>query len=138
MPIKSYKVGPGVLAIGATGSPVDFTAQITKAVLKWAVKAEDSKPTLSGEELPGDRTYTASLTATLIQELTEDGLIDYSWANKGSTVPFAYTPSTAEGRSITGQLIVDPIDVGGDAKTRPTSDIEWGCVGEPVLGTDLA
>lgn len=137
MPIKSYKVGPGTLTIGAVGTSVDFTAQITAAVIKWGKKAEDDVPTLSGEELRGERTYTASLNATLIQDLTDDGLVDYSWDNKGAVVPFAYSPSTDTGRSITGMVEVDPIDVGGEAKTRPTSDIEWSCVGEPQLGTDL-
>lgn len=137
MPIKSYKVGPGTLTIGLVGDTVDFTAQITKATVKWSKQQEDNVPVLSGEELAGERTYSATLTATLIQDLTPDGLVDFTWENKGAEVPWSYTPSTAAGRSITGVLVVDPIDVGGDVKSRPTSDIEWACVGEPVLGDDL-
>jgi hypothetical protein len=130
-------MGPGTLTIGETGEPVDFTSQVTKCTVKWAVNEEDATPVLSGEELEGEETHTASLTATLIQDLTEEGLVDYTWGNKGAQVPFTFVPSTAAGRAISGVVKVRPIDVGGDVKKRPTSDIEWPCVGEPVLGTDL-
>ena len=137
MPIKSYKMGPGTLTIGETGAPVDFTSQVTKCVVAWKVDEDDSVPVLSGEELEGEDTYSASLQATLIQDLTEAGLVEYTWANKGAQVPFTFVPSTAAGRSISGVVKVRPMDVGGDVKKRPTSDIEWPCVGEPELGTDL-
>lgn len=137
MPIKSYKVGPGVLTLGAVGTSLDITAQITKAVVSWSKNKEDNTPVLSGEELQGERTYTASLKATIIQDLETAGLVRYSWAHKGESVPFSYTPSTEVGASITGVLELDPLDVGGDAKTRPTSEVEWECVGEPQIGADL-
>jgi hypothetical protein len=137
VPIKSYKVGPGTLTIGETGAPVDFTAQVTKCVVKWSVEEDDSLPTLSGEELEGEDVFTASLQATLIQDLTEAGLIEYTWENKGAQVPFTFVPSSAAARAISGVVKVRPLDVGGEAKKRPTSDMDWPCVGEPVLGDDL-
>jgi hypothetical protein len=51
-------------------------------------------------------------------------------------VPFTFTPY-AGGRSITGELKVGPLDVGGDVKKKNTSDLKWGCVGEPELVDDL-
>lgn len=137
MPIKSYKVGPGTLTLGAVGSPVDLTAQVTSCTVKWNKDQADNVPVLSGEELSGDITYTASLAATVLQDLSDDGLVDYTWTNKGDQVPFTFVPSSATGKAISGVLVVDPIDVGGDVKTRPTSDLEWACVGEPTLGADL-
>lgn len=138
MTIKSYRMGPGTLTIGAVGSPVDFTAQVTACTVAWDKDQEDSQPTLSGEELAGEITYSANLTATLIQDLTDDGLVEWSWANKGTQHPFTFEPSTAAGKSVTGVVTVDPIDVGGDVKTRPTSDIEWSCVGEPAIAANIA
>jgi hypothetical protein len=52
-------------------------------------------------------------------------------------VPFTFTPYTG-GRSITGRLIVGPLDVGGDVSKKNTSDIKWACVGEPTLVDDLS
>jgi hypothetical protein len=137
MPIKSYKMKDGTLTIGETGSPVDFTSQVTKCVVKWSVDEDDTVVVLSGEELPGEETHTAVLQATVLQDLSDDGLVDYSWANKGAQVPFSFVPASAAARSISGMVKVRPIDVGGDVNKRPTSDIEWPCVGEPVLGADL-
>lgn len=137
MPIKSYKMGPGTLTIGATGAPVDFTSQVTKCTVKWSVDEDDAVPVLSGEELAGEETHTATLAATLIQDLTDGGLVDYTWENKGEQQAFTFVPSSALGRAISGVVKIRPIDVGGDVKKRPTSDIEWPCVGEPTLGADL-
>lgn len=137
MPIKSYRMGPGTLTIGAVGSPVDFTAQVTACTVAWDKEQEDAQKTLSGEELRGEITYSASLNATLIQDLTDAGLVEWSWANKGSDHPFSFEPSTAVGKPITGVVTVDPIDVGGEVGTKPTSDIEWSCVGEPTIAPGL-
>lgn len=137
MPIKSNKLGPGTLTIGEVGTPVDFSAQVASCTLTWSKDQEDPVPVLSGEELAGDKTYRAALKANVILDLTEDGLVDYTWDNKGTPVPFTFVPSSAAGRSISGVVEVDPIDVGGEAKKTMRSDIEWACVGEPTLGTDL-
>lgn len=137
MPIKSYKMGPGTLTIGEVGSPVDFTAQITKCVVSWKEDAEDNVPVLSGEELEGDSNWSATLSGTVIQELSDGGIIEWTWTEKGNAHPFTFTPSTSAGKAVSGTVKVGPLDLGGDAKKRPTSDFEWACVGEPTLGDDL-
>lgn len=133
---KSYKLGPGTLKIGDVGSEVDYAAQMTGCTVKWDKEKEDDTPVLSGGSLTGDTTYTATLAANLFQDLGEvAGLVEFSWANKGMEVSVTFVPSTAAGRQVTGTVIVDPIDVGGEeAKSRPRSDIEWAFVGEPTLG----
>jgi hypothetical protein len=67
-------------------------------------------------------------------DLTAGGLVDYSWAHKGEQVPFTFTPY-AGGRSITGELIVDPLDVGGDVGKKNTSDIKWAAWASPSWST---
>lgn len=132
------KLGPGVLTVGEPGSPLDFSGGCTAVAIRWSVDNEDDTPVLSGTTVAGDRTYTAALEATVFQDdLTEGGLVDYSWANKGTQVPFTFTPYNG-GRSVVGELIVDPLDVGGDVAKKNTSDIAWACVGEPELVDDLA
>lgn len=137
MPIKSYKVGPGTLTIGAVGSPVDFSAQITSTVVSWKVDTDDPVDVLSGDELPGDDTWTATLSGTVLQDLSDAGIVEYTWDHKGEQVPFTFVPSTAVGKAVSGVVKIGPLDIGGDVKKRPTSDFSWDCVGEPTLGADL-
>lgn len=138
MAISSYKVDEGVLTVGPVGSAQVMTAQITTATVEWSEDVADSVRTLSGEELAGDATYTATLSGTAIQDLSDNGLVEWTWAQKGKVHPFTFTPASATERSITGQLRVGPLDVGGDVGANgPTSDFSWGCIGEPLLGADL-
>lgn len=135
MAVKTYKLGPGELTIGETGSLLNLSCQLTKAQITWDKDAEDPQHVLCGDVVPGDVTYTAKLTGTVIQDLSADGMMDYTWTNKGEAVPFTFTPSTTAGRTVTGTVVIDPLDLGGDVKTKPSSDFEWDIVGEPSLGT---
>lgn len=138
MPIKSYKMDEGTLQLGSPASSIDATAQVTEGAVAWSEDVEDSVPTLSGEELAGEATYTATLSGTVIQDLDAvEGLVDFTWANKGKVIPFQFTPATAAGRTVTGNVRISPLKVGGAVKTRPTADFEWTCIGEPVLGASL-
>ncbi len=137
MPVAAQTMGPGTFSIGLVGTPLDLTAQVTSLRVTPSAEAEDSLTTLSGETLAGERTYSWVVSGTLIQDLTEAGMYDYTWDNAGDEVPFTFTPSTAAGRSITGTVIVDPLEVGGDVKKKNTVDFEWVVVGTPTLGADL-
>jgi len=132
---KAQTMGPGKFSIGTAGSALDLTAQVTNLRVVPSVDVGDATPTLSGVDLPGERTYTWTLQGTLIQDLTSQGMFDYTWANPGKSVPFSFVPSTAAGRSVTGTVIVDPLELGGDVKKKNTTTLEWGLVGTPVLGT---
>jgi hypothetical protein len=130
---------PGVLTIGATGAPLDFSGRCTKVNVTWKVDQGDDVLVLSGETLAGDRGYTATLEATVLQDDLQPGaggLVEYSWTNKGAQVPFTFAPYN-NGRAITGELLVDPLDVGGDVGKKNTADLKWACVGEPELVDDL-
>lgn len=131
------KLGPGTVTIGAVGSPVDFSCQVTAATVEWDVSADDPTIVLCGDSVPGARTYSAHFSGTLFQDLgLVGGIVEYSWAHKGETVPFTFEPSTEVGTTVTGDLILDPLAVGGDeAGANMSSDFDWACVGEPVLAT---
>jgi hypothetical protein len=137
VPVRSQVMGPGAFSIGALETALDLTAQVTALTVQWSEDVEDSVPTLSGEVLDGAASYTAVLSGTLVQDLTDAGMFDYTWANKGTVVPFTFTPSTAAGRSVSGMVRVAPLDLGGDVKQKNTTDFEWSCIGEPALGADL-
>ena len=136
MPANTTKLGPGTLILGEVGTNQDASCQVTGAVVAWDKNKADDITVLCGDVVGGGTTYTAKLSGTFLQDLADDaGIVAYSWANKGATVPFTYVPSTEAGATVTGNLIIDPIDVGStdDYGSTMTSDFEWDCVGEPSL-----
>ncbi len=137
MPVKAQPLGPGTFTLGAALTALDLTAQVTKFMVQWSVDVEDAVETLSGEELEGEPDYSAELSFTLIQDLTEAGMFDYTWTNKGAIVPFTFTPNTAAGRTVTGTVRVDPLNMGGDVKKKNTTDATWTCIGDPLLVDSL-
>lgn len=140
MTIKSTPLGPGTLVIGPAGTPLDISCQMQNARIDWEKETADQVTMLCGDVKAGVTTYTASLTGTLDQDLEDPaGIVFYSWTNKGTTQPFVFVPNTAAGATVTGELIIDPISVGGDEGGQDmTSEIEWTCVGEPDLTQDVA
>lgn len=137
MPPIAEEMGPGTLSIGAVGSVLDMTAQVTKCAVAWKADAADSAKVLSGATVGGGRSYSATVSITVYQDdLEAGGMVDYSWSHRGDEVPFTFVPRTG-GRGVSGVLTVDPIDVGGDVGAKNTADITWDCVGEPELTDDL-
>jgi hypothetical protein len=63
--------------------------------------------------------------------------VAYTWTHKGEEQPAVYTPYEG-GKSISGSIIVDPLDVGGDVGKKNTADIKWAFIGEPELVDDLS
>lgn len=128
MTIQSYKLGPGTLKFGV-GLATDASCQVKscKVTCTENVDTEDTVDVLCGEQLIGDEsiTRTWSLEATIIQDLAAAGFVDWSWTNKGTEQGFEFIPNTVGARKVTGTIVVNPLDVGGDAKTRPTSDLKW-------------
>lgn len=126
------KLGPGTMMLGETE---DMSCLIQNAVVSWSVDAEDDLNVLCGDTVPGARTYTATLSGTVLEDLDNPtGIVNFTWANKGDAVSFTFIPNTEAGAEVTGTLTVDPLNVGGDEYGQVmTSDFEWSIVGEPVL-----
>ncbi len=132
---KATKLGPGTLIIGETATSLDMSCQLSAAKVEWDKDKEDDTPVLCGESIAGGVEYTAKLTGTVLLDLSPTGMVDFTWTNKGTQMPFVFVPNTVEGTQVSGDLIVDPLDVGGDeVKKNMTVDFEWDCVGEPVFG----
>lgn len=139
MPTKSYTLGPGTLELGEPGDVRAIEEQVVGCTISWAesTTAGERIPLLSGGELRDDdqTTYAATIAGNVVQDGDLQGLVAWSWANKGQVVPFKFTPSTALGVAASGSCRIVPLDFGGnEAKKRPTSDFSWACPGEPALG----
>lgn len=136
-PIDDYlTLGPGTFTVGSglTNSWEDYIKSITVEV-----DSSQGDPTvvLSGKIIGGESTYRGKVKFTTFQTLKKGGLIDYSWENAGKQQPFVFTPKAGKtGAKIEGQLIIQPISIGGDAGTRTTTDVEWEIVGLPKFSPD--
>ena len=128
------KFGPGALTLGETTGIVDFSCQVINALIEWDKDKDDDVTVLCGDVVAGASTYTATISGTLFQDLVASGILEYSWLHKGETVPFTFTPNTANGTKVEGDLIVDPIPFGSDEpKANMQGDFTWNLVGEPTL-----
>ena len=129
------KLGPGTVSIGATGTEVDFSCQVTAAHVDWEADADDPTVVLCGDSVPGARRYSSTFAGTLLSDLgLAGGIVEYSWQHKGEQLPFVFVPSTDAGKEVNGTLILDPLSVGGEeAGANMTSDFEWALVGDPTL-----
>lgn len=131
----AHAVGPGTLKLGETGSLSDWSAQLTAASVEPSVDVDDDVDVLTGGKLSGDRTYTATLTGTVLQDTAKAGLIAWSWQHRGERVAATFTPNTAIGTKVDGFVIVDPLRIGGDVKKKNTSDFELAFTEFPTLTT---
>ena len=129
------KLGPGTLVLGETGTEQDASCLVQNAVVSWEVDTEDDLQVLCGDTVAGARTYSATLSGTILEDLDQEaGMVAYSWANKGTQVQAVFVPNTEAGATVTGTLTIDPLDVGGDEYgSVMTADFEWSYVGEPEL-----
>jgi hypothetical protein len=134
MTIKSYTLGPGALTIGADTGLTVFSSQVTSCKLTPKVDVGDPINVLSGEQVPGDRDESFTLDGTLLQDFgVTASTTEWLFEHRGELQDFVFTPNTANGREVTGQLTVEAIDVGGDVKTKPTSDFSFTLNGAPVF-----
>lgn len=136
MAVKTITVGPGALTIGSDLNITNFESQVTGARLVPNVDTEDSINVLSGEQVAGDRSESFTLEGTLLQDFGATGsTTEWLYNHRGEEHPFSFTPSTAAGKKITGNLVVEAIEIGGDARTKPTSDFEFVVVGAPTIAS---
>lgn len=149
MPVKTYKLGPGTLKLGAAGIN-DVSAQVRSMRVKCTVTVQrtDPVPVLSGESVPGTvtRVYEWALEGAVLQDIDAAGMVEWTWTNKGTVQPFEFIPNTAKGRKCTGATVVAPLELGGElGGARPESPIAWPAgleantdgddvTGDPVLG----
>lgn len=134
MAVNTITVGAGSLTIGATTDLTNFSGQVTSCRLVPSVDQGDAINVLSGESVAGDRTESFTLEGTLLQDFgSTESTTEWLFEHRGETHVFEYTPSTAKGRKVTGSVVVESIEIGGDVSTKPTSDFSFTLVGEPVI-----
>lgn len=129
MSVKTYKLGPGTLKLGALGA-TDLSFQVRSMTVKCTVNVQrtDPTPVLSGDSVPGTvtRTYQWSIEGAVLQDIDADGLTEWTWEHKGEVTDFEFVPNTAKARACTGVTIPAPLDFGGEVGgARPEAPINW-------------
>ena len=90
--------------------------------MEWSEDVEDDVPTLDGGQLDGEATYTAVLTGTFVQDMTETGVVAWTLgATRATACRSRYTPNNDEDVAFTGVVRIAPLNAGGDVKTKPTT-----------------
>lgn len=130
---KKHVLGPGSLILGDVGTPLDLSCQVTNIVVAAEGDSEDPVYTLCGNSEAGERTYAWTLSITAFQDVDADGIIDYTWKHAGTQVPFTFKPDLATGAQVDGNVIIDPVQLGGDVKVKNTSEAEWQITGTPTF-----
>lgn len=129
-----FKLGPGELSIGQTGTPIDVSCLINNAVISADKTQGDSTTKLCGTVRAGAVTYDYTLSGNTDTDIADAaGLFALSQTAPGTEQDYTFTPSTEAGTVATGRLIIDPLDFGGDTTGEDmTSDFEFALVGPPT------
>ena len=124
----SYKMGPGTVKLGV-GGVQNISIQVTSFTVQFAesVETQAAVPVITGDELPAEETPTVtwSVAGNVIQDLAAAGVVAYSWTNAKAELDLEFIPNPVAARKVTGTIVMVPINLGGDAKTRPQSDFTW-------------
>lgn len=132
MAAKVFKLGPGTLKLGPTTTALDVSCQLTNAVLTPDKDTEDPVTVLCGDTIPGASTYQWKITGTALVDVSAGGMAQFTWTNQNKIVAFEFVPNTDAAASFSGELVVDPLAIGGDSGKNMTQDFEWSLVGSPT------
>lgn len=133
MAVTAHKLGPGVLSLGESGTLREFNSQVTNARWTPNVDQEDPIPVLSGDQIVDDPDITSVIAGTFLQDYGSESLVKWCWDQRGQVLPFEFKPRNDSELTISGECQVLPVEVGGDVKTRNTSDFEFPVVGDPTF-----
>lgn len=139
-PAKTLKVaqtlGPGSLKFGKTGSEIEFAAHTTKTEYDPGYSNAESTPMLDGSTFQPEGDWKGKITGTFFQSLMMSGLEAWTHAHAGETIDFTFTPKTGAGNiKLTGQCVISPVKIGGDAGKTNTTDFEFSVLGRPRMET---
>ena len=126
------KLGPGLLTIGDSTKAQDFAGRAIKVELTPDIDEGDALNYLDGSS-EQDETETWVLSGEFVQSFTTGDLGVWCNKNKGQQVPFTFVPNKNGSVQATGTLTVRPVKIGGDVKTKATTEFEFPLVGEPTL-----
>lgn len=121
-------LGPGELKIGETGTEIDVSCLVNNVSIEPDISEGDSKTMLCGTSKRSADTITWAISGNVdVDAGLAAGFFALTWQNIGAILPFTYTPSTAVGTVVTGNLKIAPLALGADNYGDfLNSDFEFG------------
>lgn len=138
MAIKKQKLRDGILEIGATGSGMEFAAQVTNGSIEPSYSEGDTIEVLSGEKDTEEAEWEGTLNVEFYQDYDMDGLVAWTWEHDGELMPFRFVPSKAGELEFSGEAKIRPVTVGGEVGTENTAEAEWTLPSKPTIGAYVA
>lgn len=132
---KVVTLGPGLLHFDDPGSLKDASAQVTKCSVVPSVSTGSPVIVLTGDAVPGERKEAWKIKGTIFQDLgATQSLCEWFFENRGKPKPVKFVPSTAAGKAISGTVIIEAVELGGQVGENATTDFEFDFVGAPSIG----
>lgn len=134
LPNTVRKLGPGTLTFGEVGTLHDVSCLVNGVTLTPSKDAEDPVVKLCGRTRAGDVTYTWALSGNMDLDIADQaGFLHLTVTAPGTQLPFTFIPA-ADGPTISGEVTIDPLPIGGDEGGKLiTADFEFDVVGDPVF-----
>ena len=122
---KVRTLGPGSLKIGGTGSERDFSADVTNTALEPSTDTEDPDNFLDGHSEGGSQTESWTLTGSVKEDFSMDGLQVWCNQNSGKELPFTFIPNKSGTVQWKGKVTIASIQIGGDVKSKNANDFSF-------------
>ncbi|WP_288516789.1 hypothetical protein [uncultured Bifidobacterium sp.] len=123
---KVRTLGPGSLKIGDTDSEHDFSADVTNTALEPSTDTEDPDNFLDGHSEGGSQTESWTLTGSVKEDFSMDGLQVWCNQHSGEELPFTFIPNKLSGTvQWKGKVTIASIQIGGDVKSKNANDFSF-------------
>lgn len=122
---KVRTLGPGSLKIGDTGSEHDFSADVTNTALEPSTDTEDPDNFLDGHSEGGSQTESWTLTGSVKEDFSMNGLQVWCNQHSGEELPFTFIPNTSGTVQWKGKVTIASIQIGGDVKSKNANDFSF-------------
>lgn len=122
---KVRTLGPGSLKIGDTGTEKDFSADVTNTALEPSTDTEDPDNFLDGHSEGGSQTESWTLTGSVKEDFSMDGLQVWCNQHSGEELPFTFIPNKSGTVQWKGKVTIASIQIGGDVKSKNANDFSF-------------
>lgn len=126
---KVRTLGPGSLKIGDTDNEQDFSADVTNTALEPSTDTEDPDNFLDGHSEGGSQTESWTLTGSVKEDFSMEGLQVWCTRHSGEELPFTFIPNTSGTVQWKGKVTIASIQIGGDVKSKNANDFSFAVTG---------
>jgi hypothetical protein len=126
---KVRTLGPGSLKIGDTDSEQDFSADVTNTALEPSTDTDDPDNFLDGHSEGGSQIESWTLTGSVKEDFSMDGLQVWCNQHSGEELPFTFIPNTSGTVQWKGKVTIASIQIGGDVKSKNANDFSFSATG---------